>query len=85
MLEDSAGKKKLSWRRPQSQSLIDAAWTFINTSLSPGAGRLFLLIQEHQAFRICDKQLLSSFLYQVMLLTSAFIKLSVSGKADVEY
>jgi len=36
-------------------------------------------------FRICDKQLLSSFLYQVILQSSAFIKLNVSGKADVEY
>jgi hypothetical protein len=36
-------------------------------------------------FRICDKQLLSSFLYQVISLISSFIKLSVSGKADVEY
>jgi hypothetical protein len=71
--------------KTQSQSLIDAAWTFINTSLSSGTGRLFLLIQEHQVFRICDKRLLSSFLYQVMLLTSAFIKLSGFGKGGVEY
>jgi len=73
---------KSPWRIHQPRSLMDEAWTFINTSLSSG---MFLIIQEHQVFRICDKQLLSSILYQVILLTSAFIKLSVSGKADVEY
>jgi hypothetical protein len=64
---------------------MDATWTFINTSLSSGTGRLFLLIQEHQVFRIGDKLLLSSFFIQLILLTTAFIKLSGSGKADVEY
>ena len=36
---------------------------------------------EHQQGRNC----FHLFLYQVILLTSALIKLSVSGKADVEY
>jgi hypothetical protein len=40
---------------------MDAAWTFIKTSLSPGTGGLILLIHKHQVLRICDKQLLSSF------------------------
>jgi hypothetical protein len=43
------------------------------------------LIEEHRVCHICDKQLLSSFLYQVILLTLVCIKLSVSGKADIEY
>jgi len=64
---------------------MDAACTFINTSLSPATGWSVSFVQKHQLFRICDIQLLSSFLYQVILLTSAFIKLSVFGKADVEY
>jgi hypothetical protein len=44
---------KITMGRPESKSLMDAAWTFINTSLSSGTGRLFLLIPTKAINGLC--------------------------------